>query len=70
MLENIKAIAKTKGLSIRQLEEAAGITQNTMSRWDDNRPSVDKVKRVADTLGVTVDELLRQTDANQDNKSP
>ena len=59
MLENIKAIAKGKGLSLRQLEEVAGIGQNTMSRWDENKPSVDKVKKVADALGVTVDELLK-----------
>ena len=59
MLENIKAIAKGKGLSLRQLEETAGIGQNTISRWDENKPSVDKVKKVADALGVTVDELLK-----------
>lgn len=59
MLENIKAIAKGKGLSLRQLEETAGIGQNTISRWDENKPSVDKVKKVADVLGVTVDELLK-----------
>ena len=60
MLENIKAIAKDKGMSLRQLEEAAGIAQNTVSRWDENKPSVDKVKKVADALGVTVYELLRK----------
>ena len=60
LLENIKAIAKGKGMSLRQLEEAAGIAQNTVSRWDENKPSVDKVKKVADALGVTVDELLRE----------
>ncbi len=59
MLENIKSIAKRKGMSLRQLEEVAGIAQNTVSRWDENKPSVDKVKKVADALGVTVDELLR-----------
>lgn len=63
LLENIKAIAKSRGLSLRQLEEAAGIGQNTMSRWDENKPSVDKVKKVADALGVTVDELLKDNDS-------
>lgn len=60
MLENIKAICKQKGLSILQLEQNAGLAANTVYRWKENMPSVDKVKRVADVLGVTVDDLLRE----------
>lgn len=60
MLENIKAICKQRGLSIQQLEQNAGLAANTIYRWKENIPSVDKVKRVADVLGVTVDDLLKE----------
>lgn len=59
MLENIKSICKAKGMSIRALEQEAGIAANTIARWDENKPSYDKVMRVADVLGVTMDELVR-----------
>lgn len=64
MLTNIKSICKEKGLSLRQLEQDAGISSNTITRWDENIPAVDKVKRVADALGVTVDELLKEEDGD------
>ncbi len=60
MLENIKSICKEKGISLRQLEQDAGIAPNTITRWNENKPSYDKVKRVADVLGVTMDELVRE----------
>lgn len=58
MLENIKSICKAKGISLRQLEQDAGIAPNTITRWNENKPSYDKVKRVAAVLGVTMDELV------------
>lgn len=60
LFTRIRALCKERGLSLRQLEQDAGIANNTICRWGDNIPSVDKVKRVADALGVTVDELLRE----------
>ena len=58
MVSKIKALAKTRGLSIMQIEEQCGIGQKSIYNWDTNIPSVDKVKRVADFFGVTVDDLL------------
>ena len=63
MLENIKRLCGEQGLTIQKLEEKSGIAVGTIGRWGAGgklMPSVDKVKRVADTLGVTVDELLRE----------
>lgn len=60
MLEKIKELCKAKGLSLRQLEQEAGIALNTITRWGENVPSVDKAKKVADALGVTLDELMRE----------
>lgn len=64
MLKRIKSICESKGVSLRQLEQEAGLALNTISRWEKNKPSIDKVKKVADTLGVTMDELLREEEAD------
>ncbi len=68
MVENIKRLCAMQGLTIQQLEAKAGIPAGTIGRWGKDGkyiPAVDKVKRAADVLGVTVDELLREdtTDA-------
>lgn len=64
LLKRIKSICESKGMSLRQLEQEAGLALNTISRWEKNKPSIDKVKKVADTLGVTMDELLREEEAD------
>ena len=56
MVERIAALAKEQGLSINALESLAGVTN--IHRWDDNRPSVDKVAAVARVLNTTVDYLV------------
>ena len=69
MLGNIKRLCAAKQISIQQLETEAGIAAGTVGRWGRDgklMPSIDKVKRVADVLGVTVDELLRDDPEQQD----
>ena len=58
MLKKIIALCKEQNMSLSELERRSGLAPKTVYRWDENTPSVDKVKRAADTLGVTVDELL------------
>lgn len=58
--QNIKKIADEKGLSIRQVEQNAGITLSSIYHWDRIKPSVDKVANVAKVLGVSVEKLLEE----------
>ena len=58
MLNHIKALAKERKLTVAEIERMAGLSPRTVYKWDENIPSVDKVKRVADVLSVTIDELL------------
>lgn len=60
MLNQIKALAKERKLTIAEVERMAGLTPRTVHKWDKNIPSVDKVKKVADVLSVTVDQLMRE----------
>ena len=59
--ENVKKLAKERGVSIRKLEQAIGIADKSISKWDKMMPSIDKVEKVAQYFGVTVDSLLGYT---------
>lgn len=58
--EKIKELAKAQRLSIRQIEIAAGLSNGAIARWSEKSPSIDKVYRVANVLGCTVDDLIRE----------
>lgn len=50
--------AKEKKVSIRSIEETAGISNGSMCKWNSVSPSVRALKAVADILECTVDDLL------------
>lgn len=58
MFEKIKELCKEKGISVLTLEKETGIAHG-IHRWDTSKPSVDKVKAVADYFGVSVDYILK-----------
>lgn len=57
--QNIKAIADSKGISVRKIELDTGITPSSIYHWNTIKPSVDKVAKVAKYLGVPIEELLK-----------
>lgn len=59
MVERIKALCKSRNISLNVLEEAVGFALNTIAKWDINRPSVDRVIAVADYFGVSAEYLVR-----------
>lgn len=66
MFSIISEKAKTRGMTVAQVEKAADIGHQTIRRWDTHSPSIDKVFRVARVLGCTVDELIAEpTDGEQ-----
>lgn len=60
MYDQIRKLCKQRQISVGELEEKAGIAQRTICRWDKSSPSIDKVIKVADYLGVTLDELCER----------
>lgn len=58
--ETIKKLTRAKGITLENLEEAVGAGKGTIKNWADHAPSVLTVKKVADFLGVTVDDLLKE----------
>ena len=58
--QNIKAIAKSKNISISKIEEDCEITPRYMCSWDKRKPQVDTIAKVANYLGVPIEELIKE----------
>lgn len=59
--ENIRRIAKKKGIKISQMEKDLEFSDHYISKWDKYNPSIDKVIAVADYMKVSVDEVVGYT---------
>ncbi|MBQ3257865.1 MAG: helix-turn-helix transcriptional regulator [Oscillospiraceae bacterium] len=55
---NISNLCEKKGISIARLERECGLGNATVRGWKNSMPTADKLKRVADYLGVSVDSLM------------
>ena len=66
--ERIKMLANSDGLSIPKLEEELGFGGGTISRWDKSAPAADKLAKIADRFGVTVDFLLGRELTEKDER--
>lgn len=58
--ENIKRIAEAQRYSIAALERATNLGNGAIGKWRTHAPRSPSLKAVADVLGVTVDELLKE----------
>lgn len=56
--DKIKAMCEEKGMSVRQVEAAAGLKNGAISKWNDSSPTVKSLKAVADVLKVKIDKLI------------
>lgn len=60
--ERIELISKKRGMSLREVNTKAELGTNAIYRWKKHAPSIDKIKSVANVLGVSVDYLLGKND--------
>ena len=65
--DNIKDLAAQKKISVAELERTLGFGNGSISKWNKQSPSADKLKKVADYFGVTIDYLLDRKPATQAN---
>lgn len=63
LLANIKRRAEKTGQTVEDVEKKAELSPRTIRRWNDHAPAFDKVARVANVLGCTVDDLIRDDPA-------
>lgn len=66
LVENIKNIAKKKkGWNLKKTAIEAGIGENSIYRWKTQVPNMTSLDKVANVLGVSVDELKGNTNKNE-----
>ena len=65
LLDRIDELRKERGLSRRQIALACGMDASTISKWRDNPPKIDNLKRVADYLNVSIDYLTGVSDVRK-----
>lgn len=58
LYDKIKEICKQKGLSVAFVEKEAGLSNGTISKWNDSSPTLKNLKAAADILGIPVGELI------------
>ena len=56
--DKIKDVCKSKGVSVTSVERKAGLSNGTISKWNDVSPTVNKLNAVAKVLKVKIDTLL------------
>ncbi|MCL2592750.1 MAG: helix-turn-helix transcriptional regulator [Defluviitaleaceae bacterium] len=59
----ISKLCKENGITLSALENELGLGNGTITRWNQNSPSIEKVRKVAHYFGVSVDFLLSYDDA-------
>jgi hypothetical protein len=59
LVERINQICKTHRTSISKLEKVLEFSNGAMYKWDECRPTIDRVQKVADYFGVSIDFLVR-----------
>lgn len=61
IFDRISDLCAERNISITKLEEETGLGNATIRKWKTSWPNVDKLRRVADYFGVTIDSLIRET---------
>ena len=58
----VKKLCEEQKISIVELEEKLKFSRNSLYSWKKNKPSSDKLEKVADYFDVSTDYLLGRTD--------
>lgn len=56
--ERICQLCKRKDITIYRLEKELGFSTSSICKWRNSFPTVDKLKRVADYFGVSIEYFL------------
>lgn len=70
IVDRIRALANSQGLSLPALEVKLNLGNGTISRWSKSSPNSDKLSKVADFFHVSLDYLLGRTENKGAKKSP
>ena len=71
LAEKILSLRTQRGMSQDDLAEKLEVSRQSVSKWEtaQSTPDLDKIIRLADLFGTTVDQLVREGERPQDRKS-
>lgn len=58
LYERIKEVDNRKGYSINRLEKELGFPRSSISKYNKNVPSMEKIQKIADLLNVSIDQII------------
>ena len=58
--DTVNAICERKGVTVWKLEKELGFSNGCIRKWNKSVPGIDKLQKVANYLGVSIEELLRE----------
>lgn len=64
--EVIAQMAKERGISIKALEEAAGLGNGAIGKWRTLKPNLGNLEKVADCLGVSVVDIIKKSEEKKE----
>lgn len=59
LFDNVRALCNERNIAISKLEDDLGFPRSYICKWNKNEPGIRKVQKVAEYLGVTIEELLK-----------
>lgn len=70
--ETIYKLRATQNLSQEELAEKLDVSRQSVSKWENNMavPELDKIIRMSELFGVTVDELVKDNAQPKEEKAP
>ena len=68
--ERIESLRKSTGLSQGKLEKELGFSNGSVSKWKTSTPTPERLQKLADFFGVTVDYLMNGKEESPEEKKP
>lgn len=69
ILDRIRLLATKQGMTVAEVERKADIGNGVAARWNKSTPTADKLQRVADILGTSMEYLLLGEESQQNGKA-
>lgn len=70
MLDNLKQLRNTRGISQKGLADAIGVSQQSINKYENHNiePDIQTLCKMADYFGISVDYLIGRTEENDLNQ--
>lgn len=66
LYERIETLRKSKNISQGKLEKELGFSNGSISKWKNSTPTTERLQKLADYFGVTVEYLLTGEEAESE----